>query len=319
MKVINHYDATSVNDAVAMLDKYGAKAAVIGAGTDLLYQMKEFTLATFPDYIINLKTIPNLANIKSDSSGLHIGPNATLAAVSSNSTVVSTWPMLASAAGNVATPNIRNVGTIGGNLCQEVWCWYYRWQGNLFNCLRKGGSTCYATAGDNTFHSIFGGPKGCYSVHPSDTAPALLALGASVTTNKRTLPLSQFFYADSPGHVLAADEVLTSIDVPNPPSGNKQVFIKQRLRQGFDFALVDVALLAAPATGTVTTASIWLNGVAPTPIEATAAETALKGNTISATLATTVGNAAATNAVPMSMNAFRVQMLKATVAKAVTS
>jgi xanthine dehydrogenase YagS FAD-binding subunit len=319
MKVINHYDATSVTDAVAQLDKYGTSAKVMGAGTDILHQLKGFIRNDLPDYVINLKTIPNLNNITSDSSGLHIGPLATLATVGTNSTVVSTYPMLASAALSVATPNIRNIGTIGGNLCQEVWCWYYRWEGVEFNCLRKGGTTCYAQAGDNTYHSIFGGAGGCYSVHPSDTAPALLALGASVTTSKKTIPLKSFFKNLSPGHVLDADEIITSIDVPTPPSGNKQVFIKQRLRQGFDFAIADVALMAAPASGTISTASIWLNGVAPTPIEATGAESALVGNAISSTVAASVGAAAVANAAPMTMNAYKVQILKTLVTRAVTS
>jgi len=317
MKVINHYDATSVADAVAMLDKYGNGAKVIGAGTDLFYQMKGFIKTDLPDYVINLKTIPNLNAITSDSNGLHIGPNATLASVASNSTVASTYPLLAAAANNVATPNIRAVGTIGGNLCQEVWCWYYRWDRNEFNCLRKGGSTCYAQAGNNTFHSIFGGPGGCYAVAASDTAPALLALGASVTTSKQTIALKNFFKNLSPGHVLAADEIITSIDVPAPPSDNKQVFIKQRLRQGFDFALADVALLAAPKSGTITTASIWLNGVAPTPIEATDAENALKGNAISSTVATNAGTAAVANAAAMPFNHYKVNIVQALVSRAI--
>ncbi|HVP22912.1 MAG TPA: FAD binding domain-containing protein [Conexivisphaerales archaeon] len=319
MKVINHYDATSVADAVAMLDKYGTKAKVIGAGTDLMHQMKGFIRTDLPDYIINLKTIPNLSAISSDSSGLHIGPLATLASVASNSTVTATYPMLAAAAKNVATPNIRAVGTIGGNLCQEVWCWYYRWDRNMFNCLRKGGSTCYAQAGNNTFHSIFGGAGGCYAVAASDTASALLALGASVKTSKQTIALKSFFKNLSPGHVLAADEIITSIDVPTPPSDSKQVFIKQRLRQGFDFALAEVALLAAPKSSTITTASIWLNGVAPTPVEATGAESALKGNAIGATVAANAAAAAVTNAAPMTNNAYKVQIVKALVSKAILS
>jgi len=317
MKVINHYDATSVADAVAMLDKYGSAAKVIGAGTDLTHQLKGFIRNDLPDYLINLKTIPGLDAITSDSSGLHVGALATLVSVATNSTILSTYPMLATAANWVATPNIRNIGTIGGNISQEVWCWYYRWEYDLFNCLRKGGSTCYATAGDNTFHSIFGGAGGCNAVAASDTAIALLALGASVKTSKQTIPISQFFKDLSPGHVLAADEIITEIDVPTPPTGNKQVFIKQQLRQSFDFAIASVGLMCAPATSTITTANIWLGGVAPTPIEATGAETALKGKAISSTVAAAAGAAAVADAVPMTNNHYKVNIVQTLVSRAI--
>jgi len=318
MKVINHYDATSVSDAVAMLDKYGSAAAVIGGGTDLTHQLKGFIRADLPDYLINLKTIPGLNAISSDASGvLHVGSLATLASIANNSTVLATWPMLAAAASEVATPNIRNIGTIGGNISQEVWCWYYRWEGNMFPCLRKGGGTCYAVSGLNQFHSVFGGPLGCYSVAASDTAIALLALGASVVTSAQTIPINKFFYALAPGTVLKPDEIITEIDVPTPPTGNKQVFIKQQVRKNFDFALTSVGLMAAPASGTVTTANIWLGGVAPTPIEATGAETALKGNAISATVAANAGAAAIANAVPLADNHYKTNIISALVSKAI--
>jgi len=318
MKNFYHIDAASVNDAVSLLDKYGSQAKVIGGGTEQLTTMKEYALPSLPTYIINLKTVtPALNTITTDSAGLHVGPLATLADVNASATVSQSWPALAAAAGAVASPQIRNVGTIGGNLCIDVFCWYYRWEHNLFNCLRKGGSVCYAVAGDNSFHSIFGGPKGCYSVHPSDTAVALSALGASVKTTQRTIPLSQFFYALAPGHVLKADEIITDIIVPTPASGSKQVFLKHRVRRSFDFATASVGLLATPGTGTVTSASIWLGGVAPTPIEATAAEAALKGNAISATVAANVASAAVSSAIPMTMNKFKVQVAKTMVKRAV--
>ncbi len=317
MKVINHYDATSVSDAVAMLDKYGSAAKVMAGGTELLHSMKGFIRTDLPDYIINLKTIPGLDAIAAGSSGLTVGPLATLNSVATDSNVISTYPMLAQAAKAVATSQTRNLGTIGGNISQEVWCWYYRWEHNQFNCLRKGGSTCYATSGDNRYHSIFGGPAGCYSVAPSDTAIALLALGASVKTSKQTIPISQFFKDLSPGHVLAADEIITEIDVPTPPTGNKQVFSKFSLRQSFDFAVASVGLMCAPATSTITTANIWLGGVAPTPIEATGAETALKGNAISSTVAAAAGAAAVANAIPMSGNAYKVNIVQTLVSRAI--
>jgi len=317
MKVINHYDAASVADASSTVTKYTTKSAVMAGGTDLLHQMKGFVRANLPDYVINLKTIAGLDTITSSSSGLTIGALSTLTSIATNTTVASTYPILKQAALAVATPQIRNVGTIGGNICQEVWCWYYRWDHNLFPCLRKGGATCYASAGDNTYHSIFGGPQGCYAVHPSDMGIALLALGASAVTNKRTLPMSQFFSTLSPGHVLAEGEIVTSITVPPPATDTKQVFLKFKVRKSFDFAVASVGLVCSPASATVSAASIWLGGVAPKPVEATTAETALKGNAISATVAANAGAAAITAAVPMTMNAYKKPIVQELVRKAI--
>jgi xanthine dehydrogenase YagS FAD-binding subunit len=317
MKVINHYDATSVADAASTVTKYTKKSAVMAGGTDLLHQMKGFVRADLPDYIINLKSVSGLDQITSDSSGLKIGAMTTLTSIATNSTITSTYPILSQAALSVATPQIRNIGTIGGNICQEVWCWYYRWEHNLFPCLRKGGATCYASAGDNTYHSIFGGPQGCYAVHPSDMAIALLALGASAVTNKRTLAMSQFFSGLSPGHVLAEGEIVTSLTVPPLAADSKQVFLKNRVRQSFDFATASVGLVASPKSSTVTAASIWLGGVAPKPVEATGSETALKGNAINATVAAAAGAAAIANAVPMTMNSYKKPIVQELVRKAI--
>jgi xanthine dehydrogenase YagS FAD-binding subunit len=320
MKNFYHIDAASINDAVSLLGKYGTQAAVVAGGTELIYTMKQACEPNLPTYIINLKTVtPALNTITTDSAGLHVGPLATLAEVNESATVNQSWPALAQAAGVAASPQIRNIGTIGGNLCIDVFCWYFRYEHNLFNCLRKGGSVCYAQAGNNIHHSIFGGSKGCYAVHPSDTGVALCALGASVKTTQRTIPMSQFFYATSPGNNLAANEIITDIIVPTPPTGNKQVYSKFRIRRNFDLAATSVGLVFAPATGTVSSASIWLGGVSPVPVEATAAEAALKGNTVSATVAANVGAAAVSAAVPMTMNKYKVALTSAVVKKAILS
>jgi len=320
MKNFYHIDAASITDAVSLLDKYAPNAVPVAGGTELVWTMKQACEPTYPTYLINLKTVtPALNTITTDSAGLHVGPLATQAAVNASATVNQSWSALAQAAGTTASPQIRNIGTIGGSLGVDVFCWYYRYEHNLFNCLRKGGSVCYAQAGNNVHHSIFGGPKGCYSVHPSDVGVALCALGASVKTTQRTIPMSQFFYALSPGNNLKADEIITDIIVPTPPAGNKQVFSKFRIRRNFDLATASVGLMFAPATGTVSSASIWLGGVAPTPIEATAAETALKGNTVSATVAANVGAAAVSTAVPMTMNKYKVALTSAVVKNAILS
>lgn len=324
MKNYYHVDVTSLDQAVQLLDKYGTSAVVIAGGTEEITTMKESSLPSnqLATYVINLKTItPALNTITTDSAGLHVGPLTTLAAVAASSTVSQSWPALAQAALSVATPNIRNVGTIGGNISQDVWCWYYRYEHNLFNCLRKGGSVCYAASGNNTYHSIFGGPKGCYSVHPSDTGVALLALGGSVVTTQRTIPMNQFFYAFAPGNVLNADEIIKDIVVPTPPTGNGQVYLKYRARKGFDFATSSVGLVVAPSTGTVSTARVWLGGVAPAPVEAKGAEAALTGNALSATVAAAAGAAAVTNpqAAAMTDNNYKIALTTGMVKKAILS
>jgi len=323
VKNFYHVDASSLDEAVKLLQKYGATAAVIGGGTEKLTGMKEYNqpAAAQTQYVINLKTVtPALNTITTDSAGLHVGPLATLTDIANSATVNQSWPALAQAAQSVATPNIRNIGTIGGNICADVFCWYFRWEHNQFNCLRKGGNVCFAVAGNNVNHSIFGGPKGCYAVHPSDTAVALCTLGASVVTTQRTIPISQFFSALSPGNVLKPDEIIKDIVVPTPPSGSKQVFMKYKHRVGFDFSWSSVGLLITPATGAVNSAKIWLGGVAPGgPVEVTAAESALQGQTISTSVAATVADAALTDASPMTMNHFKVALAKGMVRKALLS
>ena len=321
MKNFYHFDPTSISDAVALLDKYGSSAQVIAGGTELLHEMKGYIKQDLPLYLVNLKNISGLDAISQDSQGLHVGPLAKLSNVASNTIVTGTWPALAQAAGSVATPEIRNLGTIGGNLCQEVWCWYFRREHDVFNCLRKGGAVCYASLGNNTYHSIFGGPKGCYAVAPSDTAVALSALGATVKTTQRTIGMNSFFLDTSPGNVLNADEIITDIVVPVPPNGATQVFSKVRVRESFDFAVASVGLMAAPTieTQNVTTANIYLGGVAPAPYEAKAAETALKGQTVTSAVAANVANAAVANAAPLGMNAYKVNIVKALVSRALLS
>jgi xanthine dehydrogenase YagS FAD-binding subunit len=224
--------------------------------------------------------------------------------------------MLAAAASEVATPNIRNIGTIGGNISQEVWCWYYRWEGNMFPCLRKGGGTCYAVSGLNQFHSVFGGPLGCYSVAASDTAIALSALNASVVTTKQTLTMDNFFYNLAPGNTLAQGELITEIDVPTPPEGSKSAFVKVAIRNAIDFSLASAGVWYTPSSQAVTSCRIYLGGVFQTPIRATAAETALTGQTISAATAATVGQAAVSTATPMTLNAYKKNMAATAVSRA---
>jgi len=316
MQPLIYYQPTSLADASAYLTKNAGSKAIAG-GTEVYHSLKQNNLVTEPTTIVDLKAIPGLDTIAESGGMLKIGPNATLASIAASSVVQTNYRALAQAAGAVASPVIRNMGTIAGNICDDTWCWYYRGTDNVYNCIRKGGAICFAVAGDNRFyHSIFGGPKGCNCVAPSDTAIALSALNASVVTTSRTLAMDAFFYNLAPGNNLAQGELITEIDVPTPTSGSKSAFVKLAIRNSIDFSLASAGVWYTPGSGAVTSCRIYLGGVFQTPIRATAAETALTGQTISATTAATVGQAAVSTATPMTLNAYKKNMAATAVSRA---
>jgi len=294
----------TIAEASATLAQGGA--AILAGGTELIAGLHAmYSPATPLATLVNLKTIPNLSYIKEEGGNLKIGALTTLATIADSSVVQSNYIALAQAAKAVGTPELRNVGTIGGNICQQVQCWYFRADDNLFDCWRKDRKgVCYAKAGDNRYHSIFGDAFGCYAVNPSDTAAALTAFGASIVTNKKTWAIKDFF--SSSGVVttaLGADEIVTEIQVPTPTTGTKSAFIKFALRKAFDFPIVNCAAVITSAAGTVSTASIALNAVFNTPHKATEAETYIIGKQISATTAEAAGAAAVASAVAMPFTA----------------
>jgi xanthine dehydrogenase YagS FAD-binding subunit len=273
----------------------------------------------YPTAIINLKSIAGLDYIKEDAGTLKIGALAKLADIANSSVVKGSWSILADAALSVATPQIRNLATLGGNLCQETRCWYYRAPksvGKTFLCLRKGGTVCFAVTGDNRHHAILGG-AGCFNVCPSDTAIALTALNATIVTNKRSMPIGNFFQVL--GTALATDEIVTEIQVPKPAAGTKQSFTKFRQRKAMDFAIVSVASVITVSGGNVSDARIALGGVSPVPYRATSAENAIKGKAITATLAGDAGTAAVKDAVALSHNSYKIQIAKTLVSRAILS
>jgi xanthine dehydrogenase YagS FAD-binding subunit len=296
---------TTVADAATTLGKGGA--VVYAGGTELLYKLKAMNSpATPPSTLVNLKTItPSLSYIKVEGGTLKIGATTTLSAIAASNDVKTGWLALAQAAAAAASPELRNVGTIGGNICQQIECWYFKADNNLFNCLRKDPKgVCYAIAGDNRYHSIFGGVSGCFAVNPSDTAPALLAFGASIVTNKKTWAAKDFWAVNGENSTaLAADEIVTEIQFPAVAAGSKSAFSKFALRKSFDFPIVNCAAVITQASGTVSAASIALNAVHNNPRKATAAETAIVGKAINAANADAAGTQAVTGATPMPANA----------------
>jgi xanthine dehydrogenase YagS FAD-binding subunit len=294
----------TIADAAATLAK--GDAAVLAGGSELLASLKAMNSpAKSPATLVNLKTIPNLSYIKEEGGMLKIGALTTLSAIAANTTVQTNYTALAQAAGAAATPELRNQGTIGGNICQKVECWYFRADDNLFNCLRKDPKgLCYAMGGDNRYHSIFGGVSGCFAVNPSDTAAALAAFGASIVTNKKTWAIKDFFAVNGENTTaLAADEIVTEIQVPTPAAGTKSAFTKFALRKSFDFPIVNCAAVITQASGSVSAAGIALNAVYNLPRKATEAENSIKGKAINTANADAAGTAAVSGATAMPANA----------------
>jgi len=313
MNRFEYVDAVSIEDAISWLDA-DWNARVIGGGTDLLGEMKGELIA--PTRLVNIKTIPDLRGIKdSGSEGITIGALTTLTTVEADPAIRAQSPILSQAAGSAASPQLRNMGTIAGNLCQRPRCWYYREKD--VPCLRKGGKRCFAVRGDNRYHCILGGGP-CFIVHPSDTAPALIALDARLTiagpTGTRTLPAGEFFVLPRTNphreNVLEANEVIAQIDIPAPDEGAVGTYIKFRERQSWDFAIVSVAAQITLDGTRCTKARIVLGGVAPAPWRSSEAETELTGRELNAAVLEKAADAAVADVKPMSGNAYKVTVAR---------
>ena len=248
----------------------------------------------------------------------------TLAELGDDGAIAHDYPALAQAVASVATPQIRNVGTVGGNLCQRPRCWYYR--STLFDCRKKGGEVCFAVEGNSKYHAILGGAD-CYIVHPSDLAPVLIALDATATVTgpnrTRTLPMEEFFVG--PEHnieaetVLKPGELLTGVFVPKPGPGHRSVYLKARERQTQEFALASVAASLHVSASIVERASLVLGGVAPTPWRASHSEEALRGAPIAQVDADAVGRLAVRGARPLRDNNYKMRLAASLVSRAINT
>jgi xanthine dehydrogenase YagS FAD-binding subunit len=312
IKKFTHVDAKSVEEASSLLR--AGKAALISGGTDLLGTLRFEILPNYPETVVNLKSIPDLEYIREEGSVLRIGALTKLEDIAKNETIKASYGAFAEAAHRTATPHIREMGTIAGNICQLTRCWYFRLPDNRFNCVRKGGKQCYAVMGENRYHSIFGAVKSCFAVNPSDTAPALVALNARIKTNKRVLDAEDFWDMTVPGStVLGADEIVTEIQVPKPPAGSRNAFIKFAIRKSIDFPIVNCAVLVSEGD-----ARICLNAVYNKPYRAAAAEASIKGKRITEASAEAAGAAAveSARALPGDRNKWKIQIAKTMVKRA---
>jgi len=315
MKPVNHVNATSLAEIKTALSD--GKTTLIAGGTDLLGTLKDNILRDYPSTLINLKTVPGLDYIEEKNGMLKIGAATRLADIAANTIVQKKYTALSQAASRVATPHVREMGTIGGNISQLHRCWYFRKPENRFDCKRKGGSKCFAMSGDNRYHSIFGAKGGCIAVNPSDTAPALIALDAKVVTDQRTIEAENFFDVKKPGNtVLETDEIIKEIRIPEPPKGSKSAFIKFAFRKSIDFPIVNCAVMVGGNSPRIS-----LNAVGPTPVRATKAEAVISGKkikSISEKDAEAAGEAAVADAKPLFKAAkFKVQIAKTLVKRAI--
>jgi len=316
MKSFELYEPTTVSEAVGLLDKFGATGKALGGGSDLVTGvMKDWVQGKgmpIPAQIVDLTTIKELSGIKMGSDGAHIGATTTLTDIVESKELQQAFPLLVQAAESIASPLIRNFGTLGGNINQRPRCWFFR--GENFACYKKGGDFCYAVTGDNRYHAIIGGEL-CYIVHPSDTATALLALPTQVkiagSGGERTLPFDQYFHGPREDvlteTVLKPNEMMTEIIVPTPAAGTKMAWNKLKDRQVYDFALVSVAAVFTTDGGNWKDGRITLGGVAPVPYRAQVVEDALKGKDIKASIKAAAAQLR-TVARPMSLNAYKIDL-----------
>ena len=321
MPAFELFQPASVSDALGVLNRHGADAWVMAGGMDTFDWLKDRIKK--PKVVVDLGMINELRGIKDAGGGLEIGALTTLTTVANDPMVKERFPLLHEAALIVASPQIRNQGTLGGNVSQDARCWYYRagWP-----CYRAGGNICYADTPTsiNREHAIFNADR-CVAVNPSDTAPALIALDASFVIKngdaERVVPAEEFFIG--PGiditklTSLQPGDLLTAIRIPNTFAGKGHYFEKVRDRMVWDFALVNIAAAMNISGSTIGDARMVVNGVAATPYRLTAVEAFIKGKSRDKATADQAAEMAVTGATPLRHNAYKIPLMKALVKRAI--
>ena len=279
MKTFTFHKPTELEEASNLLKNVG-QGYLLAGGTDLVTEMKQGVIE--PNLLISASGIKDMSGMVWNNSGLTIGSMVTLDEIASDADIGSRIKSLAEAATSIATPQIRNIATLGGNLCQRPRCWYYR---NVrFNCLKKGGAKCFAVGGSDKYNAILGGSS-CYIVHPSDSATALVALKAKVEIfrdlQRITIPIDDFFVGPEVDvtreNILEPGDILISVQIPKESMDGRSVYLKAKERQSMDFAIASVAVMVKMEKGLITEAGIAAGGVAPIPWHLSSAEGKLIG------------------------------------------
>lgn len=315
------YRPTALDDAFDLIDEYGSGAWLMAGGQDSLDWFKD--RAKRPRAVVDLNRIDGLRGIRESGDGIEIGSLTTLTEIESSALVQQRYGLLARAASHVASPQIRNVGTIGGNVSQDARCWYYR---AGLACYRAGGNICYADSpeGMNREHCLFGASR-CVAVSPSDTAPALVALDASMVVTsrrgQRVIATEDFFVGPDVDitHMTALEtgEILTAIRIPSTFDSANFYFEKVAERQTWDFALVNVAASLRLDGGTIRDVRIACGGVQCTPRRIRAAEDAIRGRTRDAEAAAAAGRLASEGARPLRYNHYKIPLIENLVMRAI--
>ncbi|HEY0736318.1 MAG TPA: FAD binding domain-containing protein [Herpetosiphonaceae bacterium] len=313
MRQFTHIDVADLDEVIPLLS---ATSRPIAGGTDLLPLMKEGLSA--PERLVNLKPAADLRYIQADADGLRIGALTTLDDLALHPEIVGSYTALAQAAGEAASPQLRNMATLGGNLLQQVRCWYYRGD---FHCWLKGGETCFAREGRNDYHAIID-QSPCVAVYPSDPPAALLALDASLRIvgpqGERTVTVAEFLQPPTADrrvlHTLGPDELIVEIIVP--ASRGRSVYLKAMDRAAWAYALASVAAVAHIVDGTAQDVRIVLGGVANTPVRLFEVESLLEGQVLTEDLLRQAGEAAIAGAQPLQHNRYKLPLARNLVAQA---
>ncbi len=311
MNNFTYLQPETLEEASRLLKVEDVQTLPYAGGTDALDLIKTDIIA--PGRVINLKKIPNLDKIKYPSGkGLRIGALVTITELAEHKLINEKYSVIAQAAKEIASPQLRNVGTIGGNICQRPRCYYYREE---FDCIRKGGDICYAYEGQNKLHCIIGGGP-CYIVHPSDMAVALLALDTKVAIyngeKSRTIPIRDFFVLPEEDHlhenILKPGEIITEFQIPNMSLNTKSGYLKFKERAVWDFAVVSVAAVVRKNGNTIQSGRVALGGVAPIPWQEERLNQKLSGLSTDDNALKEWSNEALKNAEPLAMNGYKVRL-----------
>jgi xanthine dehydrogenase YagS FAD-binding subunit len=321
VKAFGYVNPTNEKDAVAALRSDGVIALPLAGGQDLLARMKDYV--TPADRLVNVKNALDAKVTATSDGGLRIGAAMRIVDLVENADVAKKYPAIVSAAGEVGTPQIRNAGTVGGNVNQRPRCWYFR--NEEFVCYKKGGNRCFSPAGENQFHAIFGNDGPSHIVHPSSLAVPFVAYGATFRVlgpnGERDVPAADYFTMPTPQNVqkenvLASDEILTHVTLPAP--GNvKHGHYEVRYKTSHDWPLAFATVVLAMNGNTIASARVVLGAVAPVPWRSADAEQALIGAPLNESTAAAAGEAAVKAAKPLSRNGYKVQIAKTAVKRAI--
>lgn len=320
MRAFEYASPTTKEQAVALLGKNWADADILAGGTDLLALMKDDIVS--PKRLVNIKDIPELRGITVSAKGLRIGALVTIQELVDDARVQKSFPVIAKTAGEIAGPQIRNMGTVGGNLCQRPRCWYYRGGFGLLAKDKSGESLI--PAGDNRYHAILGNSGPAYFVSPSTLAPLFIALGGTVRlfgpSGKREMPVEKFFIIpqndNDREHDLKPNEIITEILVPTM-TGVKAATYEIRQKDAMDWPLAFAAVALNVSANKVRSARVVMGHVAPVPWRSKEAEDALVGKAITEESAKAAGDASVAGAKSLGRNAYKIQLARVAVKRAV--